>query len=279
MDLPEQFGSWEGVHDQLHVWAADGTRAKVFTALLAQADAEGDPEWAVAVDSTIERAHQHAAGAVVGARPASRPTMPSDGPTANCPPRFTSPPTAAAGRSHAPSCPGRLVTHPHSSGSWPGSAARGPRPVGRPRTTPAAVLADEAYSSRAIHRHLRRRGIRAMIPVIRRKRPDAVRSAGSSRSRTAAWRPVRRNGRPAARCAVCSYLERKPSTRLEGQARSLRESSSVVRPVVAAFTSRRLPGRASPWCGSLRESAVSAGFAVGAARRTASGTAGAPRGR
>lgn len=41
---------------------------------------------------------------------------------------------------------------------------RVPRPVGRPRTTPAAVLADEAYSSRAIRRHLRRRGIRAGIP-------------------------------------------------------------------------------------------------------------------
>jgi transposase len=39
---------------------------------------------------------------------------------------------------------------------------RGP---GRPRRTPAAVLADKAYSSRANRRHLRRRGIRAVIPV------------------------------------------------------------------------------------------------------------------
>lgn len=39
-----------------------------------------------------------------------------------------------------------------------------PRQVGRPRSTPAAVLADKAYSSRAIRRHLRRRGIRAVIP-------------------------------------------------------------------------------------------------------------------
>jgi len=38
------------------------------------------------------------------------------------------------------------------------------RPVGRPRTTPEAVLADKAYSSRAIRTHLRRRGIRAVIP-------------------------------------------------------------------------------------------------------------------
>ncbi|WP_106970375.1 transposase [Kitasatospora phosalacinea] len=31
---------------------------------------------------------------------------------------------------------------------------RAPRPIGRPRTTPDAVLADNAYSSRAIRPHL-----------------------------------------------------------------------------------------------------------------------------
>ena len=41
---------------------------------------------------------------------------------------------------------------------------RVPQPVGRPRTTPDVVLADKAYSSRAIRTHLRRRGIRAVIP-------------------------------------------------------------------------------------------------------------------
>jgi transposase len=35
---------------------------------------------------------------------------------------------------------------------------------GRPRTRPEAVLADRAYSSRAIRGQLRRRGIRAVIP-------------------------------------------------------------------------------------------------------------------
>ncbi|MFC5639569.1 transposase [Streptomyces bullii] len=35
---------------------------------------------------------------------------------------------------------------------------------GRPRTRPLAVLADRAYSSRAIRSHLRRRDIRAVIP-------------------------------------------------------------------------------------------------------------------
>ncbi len=41
---------------------------------------------------------------------------------------------------------------------------RVPRPIGRPRTTPEVVLADKAYSSRAIRTHLRRRGIRTVIP-------------------------------------------------------------------------------------------------------------------
>ncbi len=35
---------------------------------------------------------------------------------------------------------------------------------GRPRTRPGRILADKAYSSRAIRAHLRRRGIRATIP-------------------------------------------------------------------------------------------------------------------
>jgi transposase len=36
---------------------------------------------------------------------------------------------------------------------------------GRPRTRPDRVLADKAYSSRAIRSHLRRRGIKTTIPV------------------------------------------------------------------------------------------------------------------
>lgn len=60
MDLPEYFGSWKGAHKRLRACAADGTWTKVFTALLAQADAEGDLDRVVAVDSTNVRAHQHA---------------------------------------------------------------------------------------------------------------------------------------------------------------------------------------------------------------------------
>ncbi len=52
-------------------------------ALMAQADADEDLTWAVSVDSTIVRAHQHAAGAgKQGPRPENRPTTPSAGPAA-----------------------------------------------------------------------------------------------------------------------------------------------------------------------------------------------------
>ncbi len=37
-------------------------------------------------------------------------------------------------------------------------------PVGRPRTRPEAVAGDKAYSSRGNRVHLRRRGIKAVIP-------------------------------------------------------------------------------------------------------------------
>lgn len=40
-------------------------------------------------------------------------------------------------------------------------ARRGP---GRPRTRPARVLADKAYSTKAIRSHLRKRGIKTTIP-------------------------------------------------------------------------------------------------------------------
>lgn len=42
---------------------------------------------------------------------------------------------------------------------------RVPRRRRRPRTRPDVVLADKAYSSRAVREHLRKRGIRAVIPV------------------------------------------------------------------------------------------------------------------
>ncbi|GAT85177.1 transposase [Streptomyces sp. F-3] len=81
--LPEGYGNWRGVCNRLRMWAVDGTWERVFTALVAQADADEDLSWAVSVDSTIVRAHQHAAGAREKGPRASRTTTPSAVPAAD----------------------------------------------------------------------------------------------------------------------------------------------------------------------------------------------------
>jgi transposase len=47
-------------------WQRDGTWQQILTHLQAQADAAGLITWQVSVDSTVARAHQHAAGARKG---------------------------------------------------------------------------------------------------------------------------------------------------------------------------------------------------------------------
>nr|WP_267891438.1 IS5 family transposase [Streptomyces sp. XY413] len=163
MDLPEHFGSWKGAHNRLRKWAADGTWEKVFTALLAQADAEGDLDWVVSVDSTIVRAHQHAAGARPKGAPAGEPDRHALGRSRGG--LTTKIHLAADSRCR----PLAFVLTPGQAGDAPAfpevmARLRVPRPIGRPRTKPEAVLADKAYSSRAIRTRLRRRGIRAVIP-------------------------------------------------------------------------------------------------------------------
>ncbi|MFJ8043700.1 IS5 family transposase [Kitasatospora sp. NPDC096147] len=162
-DLPGRFGSWKGAHNRLRMWALDGTWEKVFTALLAQADADGDLDWVVAVDSTVVRAHQHAAGARPKGAPAGEPHHHALGRSRGG--LTTKVHLAADGNCR----PLAFVLTPGQAGDAPEfehvmARIRVPRPVGRPRTTPEAVLADKAYSSRAIRAHLRGRGIRAVIP-------------------------------------------------------------------------------------------------------------------
>ncbi|MGY1401326.1 IS5 family transposase [Streptomyces sp. SS10] len=164
-DLPEELGPFQTAHKRLIRWAVDGTWARILAAILAVADADDDVGWTVSVDSTVCRAHQHSAGAR----------------KRGCPGR-SEPDDHALGRSR-----GGLSTKVHlasDSRARPlsihvtaGQAGDAPafeavmaririprRGLGRPRTRPAIVLADHAYSSRAIRGHLRRRGIRAVIP-------------------------------------------------------------------------------------------------------------------
>jgi len=62
-DVPARFGPWQTVYGLFRRWQRDGTWQHLLTALQAQADANGLITWDVSVDSTIARAHQHAAGA------------------------------------------------------------------------------------------------------------------------------------------------------------------------------------------------------------------------
>ncbi|MFI0485466.1 IS5 family transposase [Actinomadura sp. 9N215] len=62
-DVPCCYGSWRAVYGLFRRWQRDGTWAKILSGLQAWADAAGLITWQVSVDSTVMRAHQHAAGA------------------------------------------------------------------------------------------------------------------------------------------------------------------------------------------------------------------------
>ena len=62
-DVPADYGPWESVYGLFRRWQLDGTWAVLVTGLQTAADAAGRIRWDVSVDSTVVRAHQHAAGA------------------------------------------------------------------------------------------------------------------------------------------------------------------------------------------------------------------------
>ncbi|WP_425315098.1 IS5 family transposase [Streptomyces purpureus] len=172
-DVPERHGPWDRVYDLFRRWQRDGTWAGILTRLQAEADAKGLITWDVNVDSTVCRAHQHAAGA------AKRGISRRNRPAVSSPSR----PNHGLGRSR-----GGLTTKIHlavEQGQKPLSVVitagqRGDSPQfepvleairiprlgpGRPRKRPDRVRADKAYDSRANRSYLRRRGIKATIPV------------------------------------------------------------------------------------------------------------------
>ena len=170
-DVPERYGTWQCVYGLFRTWQLAGVWAAILTDLQAISAEAGLIEWVVSVDSTINRAHQHAAGA--RRHPEAQRTPPAGEPADH-----------ALGRSR-----GGWTTKVHlaveagrkplATVLTPGQAADSPQfiPVlgrirvprrsgpGRPRTRPDRVLADKAYSARANRAHLRRRGIPATIPV------------------------------------------------------------------------------------------------------------------
>ncbi|WP_369148967.1 IS5 family transposase [Streptomyces sp. R44] len=172
-DVPERYGPWDRGYDLFRRWQRDGTWARIVTRLQAEADAKGLIVWDVNVDSTVCRAHQHAAGAAK--RGTSRRSRRAGSPSSR--------PNHGLGRSRA-----GLTSKIHlavEQGQKPLSGVitagqRGDSPqfepvleairvprlgVGRPRKRPDRVRADKAYDSRKNRSYLRRRGIKATIPV------------------------------------------------------------------------------------------------------------------
>ncbi|WP_405531342.1 IS5 family transposase [Streptomyces canus] len=182
-DLPERYGPWQTAYERFARWEADGTWARLLEQVQVRDDSIGTVEWTVSVDSTINRAHQHAAGA--------RKKGPAAGDELEDPACTTA--GQALGRSRGGlttkvhlACDGRGL--PLAVVVTPGNvndstvfdevmdALRVPRAgAGRPRRRPDAVIADKAYSSRAIRHSLRRRGIRAVIPERADQKANRVR--------------------------------------------------------------------------------------------------------
>jgi transposase len=62
-DLPADFPPFQTVWHRFDAWSSKGTWDQILRELQGFAYAVGELEWTVSVDSTIARAHQHAAGA------------------------------------------------------------------------------------------------------------------------------------------------------------------------------------------------------------------------
>lgn len=182
-DLPERYGPWQTNYERFARWETDGTWARLLEQVQVRDDSVGAVEWTVSVDSTISRAHQHAAGARKRGRrrgtnwrsgtcdgwPGARPVplrADHQGPS-----RLRRPWPAPGRRRHA-----RRNVNDSTVFDDVMDALRVPRAgAGRPRRRLDAVAADKAYSSRAIRQSLRPRGIRAVIPERADQKANRVR--------------------------------------------------------------------------------------------------------
>jgi transposase len=208
-DAPAEYPPWPTLYRWFRRWQRDGAWAAVLAVLQAHADAAGKISWMVSVDSTISRAHQHAADAR------------RDGDGQKEPPGgvASEPDDHGLGRSrggrttktHLACEQGRKVLAVVVTGGQRGDSPQfilvlGRIRVarvggGRPRTRPDRVLADKAYTSRANRAYLRRRGIAACIPS--KADQDARRRAKGSKGRTATrLRPGVVRQRHAAECGI-----------------------------------------------------------------------------
>ncbi|GAA0669694.1 hypothetical protein GCM10009535_56950 [Streptomyces thermocarboxydovorans] len=60
-DLSPRYGPWKTVYTSFRRYALAGVFARALQQIQAQADAAGDIEWLLQIDSTVVRAHPHSA--------------------------------------------------------------------------------------------------------------------------------------------------------------------------------------------------------------------------
>jgi transposase len=75
-NLPAEFGPWQSAYDRFRRWTRRGLWDRILLRLQACKMRRGEIDWSLfAIDGTVVRAHQSAAGASAKkGRPASRPT-------------------------------------------------------------------------------------------------------------------------------------------------------------------------------------------------------------
>jgi transposase len=189
-------------------WQRDGTWARVVAGLQVAADVAGQICWQVSVDSTVCRAHQHAAGARGGGGqrepPGGAAAEPADHGLGRSRGGFSTKVHLACEQGQKPLA---IVVTAGQCGDAPQftavmDAIAVPRAgQGRPRRRPDRVLADKAYSSRAIRAWLRQRGIAAAIPVPADQAAHRARR-GSRGGRPPAVDPERYKDRHAVECGI-----------------------------------------------------------------------------
>lgn len=208
-EIPERYGPWQNAYGLFRTWSRNGTWVRILSGLQARADAAGLICWDVSIDSTIVRAHQHAAGARKNGAAQVEPPggiveEPADHGLGRSRGGWTTKVHLACEQGQKVLA---VVVTAGQRGDGPQfpavlDAIRVPRTgPGRPRTKPDRVLADKAYSSKANRDLLRRRGIRATIPI---KTDQAAhrRKRGSAGGRPPAFDPERYKQRHAVECGI-----------------------------------------------------------------------------
>ena len=148
----------EEIATRFYRWRRNGTLFKVFKTLQAQADGKGLLDWEMhCVDSTVIRAHQHAAGGKKGLLERSAAAEEGSVPKIHLRTDRQDNPLVlalAGGEKHDAPQLVRLVDA--------GEIKRVGR--GRPRLRPERLAGDKGYDSAALRTALRRRGIEPIIP-------------------------------------------------------------------------------------------------------------------